>query len=143
MLGKRGVADSAIDWLVALIITSIALVILMVIVGVFTTRDISTQTIEPDFFVAKVYYGLGVEFSEDEFKDDLFSYKEPHLAAKMTVSDLEGNEKKVIFQNKDAYDRILPLANNLVAGGGYYENFTYPVVYDDENAHLLIEVVVE
>jgi len=143
MLAKRGVADSAVDWFVALIITSIALVMLMVIVSSFTTRDINTQEMETDFFIAKIYYTLGVELSEEEFKDDLFSYEEPHIAANMTISDLEGNAKKTVYQNEDAYTRILPLASNLVAGGGYYENFTYPVVYENENAHLRIEVVVE
>lgn len=142
MLGKRGVTESAVDWFVALIITSIALVMLMVIVGSFTTRDITTQEIEPDFFAAKVYYELGVEFEEEDFVE-LFKYENPHLGAKLTVNDLEGNELKTVFQNKDTYDRVLPLASNLVAGGGYYENFTHPVVYNDENAHLLIEVVVE
>jgi len=143
MLGKRAVSDTAIDWVVALLISSIALIILMVIVGSFTTRDINTQNIEAEVFYSKVYYTLGVEFSEDEFTNDIFSYENPHMGANLSVLNLDGTEIKSVSQNKDAYLRLEPMARNNIAGGGHYENFTYPVVYEGKNSFLRIEVVVE
>ncbi len=142
MLGKRAVSDTAIDWVVALLISSIALIILMVIVGSFTTRDINTQNVEAEVFYSKVYYTLGVEFGEEEFVE-LFSYENPHLGATLTILDMEGNNITSVSQNKDTYSRLEPMARNNIAGAGLYKNFTYPVVYENENAFLQIEVVVE
>lgn len=141
MLGRRGVADQSIEWFTALIITAFALVVLIVITTSFSNREINTQEIETTIFYAKLYYELGVEFNEKDIP--IFDYEDPTIGAKMTVKSIDNKTLHEWYQNKDVYDRLRPLAINEVAGGGLFDTFNYPVVYENQNAHLFIEVAVE
>ena len=151
---RRGQADM-LEWFPRIMMMTVAVIIIVMLVRVYTDRDVDTPDLHRATYLYRLYYGDIIMYSDPktmrvypgivdvskvttEKLDAVFNERDPaqvwaKISSRITIIPAEGCAVSVpvAYNNKETFDKFSLLSNVQMAGGATEDDVTFPVTIKD------------